>query len=56
MIQQPIKIEQALINYVLIDRSLILDYDRKIVFIYAKRIDSPAMSFSRRIGSVKNFV
>src|ERR1051325_2908396 len=43
VIQEPIQIEQALIYYVLVDGSFVLNDHRTVVLIQTKRVNAPSM-------------
>ncbi len=46
MVYQPIKIEQPLVNHILIDGSLVLDDHGAAVFVYPESVDAPAVDGS----------
>ncbi|MNP20493.1 hypothetical protein D3C76_1130650 [compost metagenome] len=46
VIQQPVEIEQALINHIFVAVSLVLDDDRAAIFIETQRVDTTFMGLS----------
>jgi len=49
MVEEPVEIIEALIDDILVERPLILNDDRKTIFIDAQGIDQATMRFTSRV-------